>query len=246
MTQSHAPRRLPGVDELITDDGEPMDSNRHRQQMNLLIESLQLAWNDRDDFFVGGNMFLYFSETQTRKNTFRGPDVFVVLDTLRRDRKAWVVWEEDGKTPDVIIELLSESTAEVDPGEKKRIYARSLRVSEYFLFDPDTKELSGFTLDPLHAAYVSKQPDADGRLRCERLGLFLGTAQGEVWGSNDEWLRWIGDNGEVLPSPWEVHRDAAARAETEAARAETEAKRADAAEAEVARLQHELGRLSQR
>lgn len=228
MTQYHAPRRPPSVDELITDDGEPMESNRHRQQMTLLIQSLEFAWRQRSDFFVGGNMFLYFSETQARKNTFRGPDVFVVLDTERRDRKAWVVWEEEGKAPDVIIELLSESTAEVDREEKKRIYARALRVSEYFLFDPYTKEFAGFALDPLHAEYVKKEPDAQGRLRCERLGLFLGTARGEVGGVEDEWLRWIGADGKPLPSPEEAHHEAAARA--------------DAAEAELARLKGELGR----
>jgi hypothetical protein len=98
MTQPHAMPRLPGADELQTSDGEPMESERHRRQMLLLIESLEHAFGDRDDFYVGGDMFLYFSEAQTRKNDFRGPDVFVVLDTERRERKAWVVWEEDGKT----------------------------------------------------------------------------------------------------------------------------------------------------
>ena len=55
--------------------------------------------------FVGANMFLYFSQTQAKKNDFRGPDVFVVMDTTRRERKSWVVWEEDGRVPDVVIEL---------------------------------------------------------------------------------------------------------------------------------------------
>jgi Uma2 family endonuclease len=37
----------------------------------------------------------------------------VVLDVPRRERKSWVVWEEE-KAPDVVIELLSESTAKKD------------------------------------------------------------------------------------------------------------------------------------
>ena len=40
-------------------------------------------------------MFLYFSKTQAKNNDFRGPDVFVVMNTSRRERKSWVVWEED-------------------------------------------------------------------------------------------------------------------------------------------------------
>ena len=126
----------PTVDELVTTDGEPMESNRHRLQMNLLVDTLDIYWADRQDVFVGGNMFLYFSVVQAKKNDFRGPDVFVVQDTVRRDRKAWVVWEEGGKLPDLIVELLSESTAAEDRGRKKRIYGQVLKIPEYILFDP--------------------------------------------------------------------------------------------------------------
>jgi len=81
--------------------------------MNLLCDALDrhLAAR-RPDYFVGGNMFFYFSLLQTRKNDFRGPDVFIALGVEHRDRKSCVMWEEDGKAPDVIIELTSESTAE--------------------------------------------------------------------------------------------------------------------------------------
>src|SRR5688572_19329135 len=90
----------PGELELPSDDGEPMETNRHRQQMTLLIQSLKRAWADRHDYFVGGNMFVYFSELQVTRNDFRGPDVFVALDTTDRDRRSWVGWGE-GKLPDV-------------------------------------------------------------------------------------------------------------------------------------------------
>jgi Uma2 family endonuclease len=214
------------VDELVTSDGEPMESERHVRQMTLLIESLD-AGLERDDFYVGGNMFVYFSELQVRNNDFRGPDVFVVLDTVRRERKAWVVWEENGLLPNVVIELLSESTAHIDRGEKKRIYARSLRVAEYFLFDPFSKELEGFTLDPLSREYVAKEPDARGFLRSEQLGLYLGAVTSEPWGRSDQWLRWIDGQGKLLP-----HSTEALRAETEALRAETEALRKETARAD--------------
>ena len=166
------PHLPPSSDELVVDDGEPMETARHSQQMMILIQSLEDAWRGRDDFYVGGNMFLYFSETQARRNDFRGPDVFVVLNTTRRERKAWVVWEEDGKTPDVIIELLFDRTEKVDRGEKMRIYAARLKVGEYFLFDPFSGLLEGYELDVLHGAYVPKKPTAQGRLRCEQMGLY--------------------------------------------------------------------------
>ena len=37
---------MPPTD-LIFDDGEPLESNRHRIAMNVLIRSLQQVWRDR-------------------------------------------------------------------------------------------------------------------------------------------------------------------------------------------------------
>src|SRR5688572_27876357 len=111
-------RALPGQDVLPSVDGEPMETGFHDAQDTLLKDSLLDAWDERRDFFVGGNMFVYFSEHQVRNNDFRGADVFVVLDTERKGRKSWVAWEERGRLPDVVIEVTSESTAHVDRGEK--------------------------------------------------------------------------------------------------------------------------------
>jgi Uma2 family endonuclease len=225
MTEPAPVRRPPTLDELVTDGGEPMESERHIRQMRLLIESLDEGLG-RDDFYVGGNMFVYFSELQARQNDFRGPDVFVVLDTVRRERKAWVVWDEEGRMPNVVIELLSESTAHVDKGEKKLIYARSLRVAEYFLFDPFTKEFEGFTLDLMSREYVRKEPDARGFLRSLQLGLDLGAVTSEPWGRRDQWLRWIDDQGQPLLHSTEALRSERGRADREAKRADDEAERA--------------------
>jgi Uma2 family endonuclease len=226
---------------LVVDDGEPMESSRHVHQMVLLIESLEFAWKDRDDFYVGGNMFLYFSETQSRKNDFRGPDVFVVLGTTRRERRAWVVWEEDGKAPDVVIELLSDSTEHVDRTDKMRIYGRTLRVGEYFLFDPFTSALEGYELDAPRGTYVRKPADAEGRVHSAALGLWLGVVKSVLHGNEVPWLRWIDEDGRVLQLPLEAHAAEAQRAETEARRAETEARRAADLLAEVAALRAKLG-----
>jgi Uma2 family endonuclease len=57
-----------------------------------------------------------------------------------------VCWEEE-KTPDVVIELLSDSTAEADKGEKKLISQNRMRVPEYFWYDPfNSEDRAGFRL----------------------------------------------------------------------------------------------------
>ena len=234
------PRRPPSSLELVCDDGEPMESARHRQQMMVLIESLEHAWRERTDFYVGGNMFLYFSETQARHNDFRGPDVFVTLDTTRRERRAWVTWEEDGKSPDVIIELLSDSTERVDRGDKMRLYGRVLKVGEYFLFDPFSGILEGYELASPNQGYVKKQADAQGRYSCAQLGLLLGKARSTLWAVEVDWLRWMQPDGSVLPMPSEDALRFAAMVESEAQRADAEAERANAEAERANRLAAEL------
>jgi Uma2 family endonuclease len=240
MTQPpEYPRRPPSSAELPCDDGEPMETGRHRQQMNLLIDSLEHAWRDRDDFFVGGNMFFYFSETQARNNDFRGPDVFVTMNTTRRERRSWVVWEENGQVPDVIIELLSDKTEHVDRGVKMDVYAR-FRVGEYFLFDPFSAVLEGYDLDVHAGRYVRKAPDDTGRLRCERLGLSLASIPSTLSGVEAPWLRWLDEEGCVLPAPSEAALSAEEHARATEERARAAEERARAAEERARQLEAEL------
>jgi Uma2 family endonuclease len=208
-----------------------MESERHYTQKNLLGDTLKRAWSDRS-VYVGNEMAIYFSELQARNNDFRAPDLFVVLDTTRRERKSWVVWQEGGRMPDVVIELLSESTAAIDRGEKKRIYNRILRVRNYFLFDPETGQLEGFHLPTDGGDYVPLTPSANGDLPCPVLGLSLGLRQGSYLGVEAQWLRWIGPDGAVLPSAEEEARrfeEAAQRSEEAAQRSEEAAQRSEEA-----------------
>ena len=78
--------------DLVFDDGEPLESSRHRTAMNVLIRSLEQAWCDRTDFYTGGNTFVYFSREQVCNRNFRGPDFFAVLNVDgTKTRQAWVV-----------------------------------------------------------------------------------------------------------------------------------------------------------
>jgi len=229
----------PGENELPCSDGEPMETNRHRQQMVLLIQSLKRAWAHRHDYFVAGNMFVYYSEAQVKKNDFRGPDVFVALDTTDRDRLSWVAWGEGGKLPDVVIELLSERTRHVDKGEKVQIYAR-WRVSNYFMYDPLSHELVGLKLDAERRELVPAPPDERGDLPCPILGLKIGLREGSYEGVQTHWLRWIDAQGNPLPTTEEEADRERARAEAERARAEAECARANAAEQRLAELERKL------
>jgi Uma2 family endonuclease len=228
---------LPGQDELPSEDGEPMETGFHDAQDALLKDTLHDAWHGKRDFFVAGNMFVYFSERQVRSNDFRGPDVFVVLDVEPKGRKSWVAWEEGGRLPDVVIEVTSDSTAHVDRGEKMRIYSQIWRTSAYFVFDPDTGVLDGYRLDQARRRYVPIAPDERGDFDVEVLGLKLGLRQTSYRQYDMPFVRWLDESGAALPTAQERAEAERARAEAERARAEAERARAEALAARLAELE---------
>jgi Uma2 family endonuclease len=179
----------------IWSEEPPLESYAHLQQILILLQSLEWLWQDRNDYFAAANLTIYYSPNQKKSEDFRGPDFFVVLGTERRlDRKSWVVWGEGGKYPDVIVEILSPSTAKIDRGEKKQIYQDIFRTPDYFWFDPETLELQGFRL--MEGQYQAIEPTDRGWLWSDRLGLFLGIYQQQ--------LRYFNREAELIPTPAEV------------------------------------------
>jgi Uma2 family endonuclease len=210
-----------------------METGFHDAQDALLKDTLIDAWSDRRDFFVGGNMFVYFSERQLRGEDFRGPDVFVVLDVERKGRESWVAWEENGRLPDVVIEVTSESTAHVDRGEKMDIYAKVWRCPAYFVFDPETERLDGFALDAARRRYVPLEPDERGDLPVLPLRLGLGLRPTRYRDYDRPFVRWLDADGNPLPTALE-------RAERERVRADEQRARAEAALRRVEELERRL------
>ena len=93
--------------DLPYDDGAPMESQRHQLQMELLLDGLRLWLEGREDGFVGGSMFVYYSLAQVRNRDFKekyseppplcqkpakvqsafDPDVFVALGVPKGERR---------------------------------------------------------------------------------------------------------------------------------------------------------------
>jgi Uma2 family endonuclease len=247
--------------ELVSEDNENMDSEWHRMAMTLLIESIRLHFAGREDYYAGGDMFIYFNEQQARDRDFRGPDFFFVWGRpLNPPRQWWAVWEEDGKFPDVIVELLSHSTSSSDLGVKREVYQDIFKTPEYFCFDPADNALLGWRLE--NDAYVPIEPNEKGRLWSNRLRLWIGAWDGMAFPFRGTWPRFFRIDGDLILSPreklirieqshrdiekrseagWEQASREGARADAEAMIAEAERLRADALEAELARLRAQLG-----
>jgi len=203
------------IDSLPTDlwSDEPLfESDLHLRQIIVLLDCLDWLWQERQDYYATGHLTIYYSPSQLKKREFDGPDFFVVLNAEKRPRKSWVVWGEGGKFPDVIVELLSDSTAKIDRTQKKALYQNTFRTSEYFWFDPDTLEFQGFSL--VNAEYEVITPNALGHLWSEQLGLYLGLL--------DRTLRYFKASGELVPTSQEVALAAQERENRQRQRVETE------------------------
>jgi len=211
-------------------DEPPLESDLHREQIELLIRLLKWHWRSRQNFYVSGNLTIYYSPNQSKSEDFRGPDFFVVLGAENRDRRSWVVWQENGKYPNVIIELLSDSTAAADRGLKKQIYQETFRTPDYFWFHPHTLEFQGFHL--VEGVYQELPFNAEGRLWSQQLKLYLGIDNNQ--------LRFFTPDGVLVEDPEnELQRQVESerqRAEQERQRAEQERQRAEQAEQELERL----------
>src|SRR5262245_34469911 len=117
-----------------TSDGKPMaETEIHRDDMMDLIQTLQDYFAEERMVCVSGNMLMFYEEGNRRKHF--APDVFVVRGIPKKQRDNYLIWEE-GKAPDLVIEITSKSTKREDQQEKWELYRDVLRVTEYFLFDP--------------------------------------------------------------------------------------------------------------
>jgi Uma2 family endonuclease len=240
---------------LYPGDGDRMESDWHVVSITLLDELVRNHLGAPKHYFCGGNMFIYYSvaqakeveeyveaKTVARKPRFKGPDFFLVRDVGgTKPRESWVVWDEGGRYPDLVVEFISTSTRKKDVDENVKFYARVFRVLEYFWFDRRTGELAGYRLSGV--SYTPIEPDARGRLWSEVLGAYLGVWRGEYRGRRFPWLRLWDKEGRLVPTTAERaarERTARSRAEARAEQAEAQAQQE---RAERERLQAELERL---
>jgi Uma2 family endonuclease len=211
-----------------TSDGKPMaETEWHRILMTNLIATLSHFFAQSPRVHVSGNLLMFDEEGNRRRHV--SPDVFVVRGVSKHLRPNYLVWEE-GRAPQFVIELTSSSTRHEDLVTKRQLYQDTLRVREYFLFDPNgdylDPPLQGFRLR--QGVYRPIRP-VIGRLPSQVVGLHLERAGQDLRLWNPLSQTW-------LPTPEEARQAAEQRAEEES-RA-----RADA-EAEVARLREELAAL---
>lgn len=209
------------------DDGKPVaESDFHFDPLSYARDALRLYFEERENVYVAGNLFLYYEEGNPARSV--APNIFVVIGAPKHDRLSYLLWKEP-QGPDFVLEITSRSARAEDQGSKRRLYAR-LGVTEYWRFDP-----AGDYLDPplqglrLQAGRYRPMPAIGAALHSEVLGLDLRLDAGR--------LRFVDPaTGRKLLTYREMDQ---ARRQAEQARRETE-QRAEEAERRARRLAERL------
>jgi len=161
-------------------DGKPMaETDRHRDDMVDLIVALRSYFRHRPEVYVTGNILLYYVKGDNTKSV--SPDVMVVKGVGNKRRSVYKTWEE-GKGPDVVIEVSSRWTRTEDLKGKKELYEQVLCVPEYFLYDPLQHYLRegvrSYRL--VEGRYQEEKAIAPGRWWSEELKLELVLVEGRL------------------------------------------------------------------
>ncbi|MEH1900198.1 MAG: Uma2 family endonuclease [Nostoc sp.] len=130
-------------------DGQPVANNTI--QFGWIVEIKQnLDWlfADNPNVFVAGDLFWY--PVEGRNKIVNAPDVLVVLgrpkgvgEARRRHRLCYQQWKEEGIAPQVVFEILSPGNRQAEMDKKLLFYDR-YGVEEYYIYDPDGNNLSGW------------------------------------------------------------------------------------------------------
>lgn len=124
------------------DNGEPMSDNTEQFRLIVWIkENLELLFANVANVFVAGNLLWYPVEGNNKIS--QAPDAMVVFGRPKGYRGSYQQWNEDNIAPQVVFEIWSPGNRLTPMIQKFKFYER-YGVEEYYLFDPQTLELTGW------------------------------------------------------------------------------------------------------
>jgi Uma2 family endonuclease len=126
-------------------DGQPMaDNTRQFRWIVTIKENLELIFAQNPNVFVAGDLLWYPVEGN---NTIRNaPDTMVVFGRPKGDRGSYRQWLEENISPQVVFEILSPGNRMGEMTRKFKFYEQ-YGVEEYYIYDPDKVDLTGFQRD---------------------------------------------------------------------------------------------------
>ena len=215
----------PSVEHLVTEDDTPVDNIFSEKQQRLLTEPLYTSWISDVPFLALANVGLFHS---VRVPPYV-PDVLFSLNVqlpeslFPKSNRSYFVWEY-GKSPDVVIEIVSNREGNEDR-DKLIGYAR-MGIPFYVIYDPEqwlrAEKLRSYELRG--GRYEQLPGEAQWM---PSIGLGVALWDGDFEGHQDRWLRWTDLTGNPIATGAERAGLEQQRADAEMQRADVEMQRAD-------------------
>lgn len=192
------------IENLITEDDEPVDNIFSEKHQRMLTETLYSSWKPISDeeqpnlsrpFFAAANVGIFFSVHEPPLV----PDVFISLDVTAPENiftkagRSYMLWEY-GKVPEVALEIVSNK----EGGEltrKLNTYARK-GIHYYIVYDP-LLLLSEEKIRVYEPGLLNHYKLREDSLLPD-IGLGLIIWNGEFEGVKADWLRWTDKQGKLL------------------------------------------------
>lgn len=210
-------RLLPNAEELPCSDETAVDNQLQNDIPNLLLSLLAFIWAERDDWYFGVDMGVYYNPDEPAII----PDGFLAIgvkhDTGERGRLSYVLWEEAYIMPILALEVISEKYN--GEYEGKLADYQTLGILYYVIYNPlsgrrgrfkNRERLEVYKL--IAGKYELLEPE-NNRVWLPEIGLALGYEQGEHIAWVREWLYWYDRSGNRYLTAEERARAAAAIAE---------------------------------
>ncbi len=217
-------------------DGQPMSDNTEQFQWIVMIkENLEILFADDPQVFVAGDLLWYPVEGDNKLRA--APDAMVAFGRPKGRRGSYRQWEEGQIAPQVVFEILSPGNRAGEMVRKFKFYER-YGVEEYYIYDPDHFELTGWLregneLEPIASMTDWLSPRLQIRFGWDETGLTLYYPDGQRFLTSVELHRRAVEAETALDQE---------RTRAEAALAQERA-RAEQAEAALAALQAKLAAL---
>lgn len=123
-------------------DGQPISD--HTKQFRWIVvvqQNLEWLFADHPQVFIAGDLLWY--PVQGNPKVRQAPDVMVVFGRAKGDRGSYQQWNEGDIAPQVVFEILSPGNTLTEMNKKQVFYDR-YGVEEYYLYDPERNDLSGW------------------------------------------------------------------------------------------------------
>ncbi len=190
---------LPSAEDLPDSDDTPVDNELQNLIPELLRAIIALLWGDRQDWFFGVDMGIYYDPEKPAIV----PDGFLSLGVPHFIdeglRLSYVLWEER-EVPIMALEVVSK-TRRGEYSTKKRIYAQ-IGIPYYIIYNPLRRRKSPLEVYKLegddYLLYSSASPSW-----LPELGLAIGRDRGTYQGKTREWLYWYDENNKRYLTPEE-------------------------------------------